>query len=288
MPANRLAPKKCPAKSPTTKRTKRTITASLPKTPTEPPTGTTKRSRRNPRSSRTSPARSHPDVTPTSATLEAMVNPNRWLTVYAFEYGPTETYGESTEISHRSARTRPSIPSATRSAASCPAPVPLPGGRDQLHGHHLRARRGVHHAGCPADRLRVVLRHRRRPAPTSAQRQPERVSPTTVKFEYGITGAYGQATTPVSIGSEGAEHQVGADLSGLAPGDHYHFRAVRSNELGTTTGTDQTFTTQAATPPPPPTEPEVKKCKRGFVKRHGRCVKRRHRKHHRGTGNGRG
>src|SRR4029077_2549039 len=40
------------------------------------------------------------NLTPTSATLEAMVNPNRWLTVYAFEYGTTEAYGESTEISH--------------------------------------------------------------------------------------------------------------------------------------------------------------------------------------------
>ena len=39
------------------------------------------------------------NVTPTGATLEAEINPNRWQTVYAFEYGTTEAYGESTEIS---------------------------------------------------------------------------------------------------------------------------------------------------------------------------------------------
>jgi hypothetical protein len=70
----------------------------------------------------------------------------------------------------------------------------------------------------------------------------------------------------------------------LAQGTTYHFRVVASNEFGTTTGPDQSFTTQSATPPPPPPPPTEVKCRKGFVKRHGRCVKKHHRKHRHGTG----
>ena len=83
-------------------------------------------------------------------------------------------------------------------------------------------------------------------------------------------------------------------LSGLAPGTTYHFRVVATNGIGTTNGADQTFTTSPASAggngsgPPP----AAQKCKAGFVRRHGKCVrkthhaKRRHHRHLRGRRNG--
>jgi hypothetical protein len=228
------------------------------------------------------------NVVPTGATLEAMVNPNRWLTVYAFEYGLTATYGETTEISPPIGADKSFHPVSSQISGLAPGTL-----------YHFRAvainftgtTYGPDQALTTPDVPRIDLSSSSGIGQTvshlNAAVSPNG-SPTTVKFEYGITGAYGQATSPVSIGSEGAEHQVGADLSGLTQGTVYHFRAVASNEFGTTTGPDRSFTTQSATTPPPPPPPAELKCKKGFVKRHGRCVKRHHRKHHRGTGNGRG
>ena len=68
---------------------------------------------------------------------------------------------------------------------------------------------------------------------------------TTVTFEYGLTAAYGSSTAPLEIGSGSAPVYAGADLSGLAPGTLYHYRAVTVSALGTFYGPDQTFITQA-------------------------------------------
>jgi hypothetical protein len=75
-------------------------------------------------------------------------------------------------------------------------------------------------------------------------------SPTTYRYEYGETEAYGQATTPVALSEEGglfAAEAAPGDLTGLQPNTLYHFRTVAENEAGETTfGPDTTFTT----PPP--------------------------------------
>ena len=71
---------------------------------------------------------------------------------------------------------------------------------------------------------------------------------TSYRFEYGPTSAYG-SSTPFPEGSvgEGLEsHAVWAAASSLAAGATYHYRVVASNELGTTYGPDQTFTTLTA------------------------------------------
>ncbi len=72
--------------------------------------------------------------------------------------------------------------------------------------------------------------------------------PANYRFEYGPTSAYG-SSTPFPEGSvgEGLEsHAVWASASGLAAGATYHYRVVATNELGTTYGPDQTFTTLTA------------------------------------------
>jgi hypothetical protein len=72
--------------------------------------------------------------------------------------------------------------------------------------------------------------------------------PTSYRFEYGTSSEYGQST-PFPEGSAGegiASHTVWAAASGLAPGTTYHYRVAATNELGTSYGPDQTFTTLTA------------------------------------------
>jgi hypothetical protein len=71
---------------------------------------------------------------------------------------------------------------------------------------------------------------------------------TTYRFDYGITNAYGQSA-PMPDGSVGeglSPRAVWAAANGLEPGTSYHYRVVATNELGTTYGPDQTFTTATA------------------------------------------
>lgn len=66
---------------------------------------------------------------------------------------------------------------------------------------------------------------------------------TVYKFEYGPTTAYGQSTpaSPKSL-SEVAHHtSVSETVSGLVPGQTYHYRLVTINGNGITYGADQVF-----------------------------------------------
>jgi len=81
---------------------------------------------------------------------------------------------------------------------------------------------------------------------------------TTVIFKYGLTTAYGStiAGTPSPLTGNTAQ-AVSANLTGLLPGNTYHFAASGTNSNGSTDGNDMTFvtppilpvvTTTAATP----------------------------------------
>ena len=105
-------------------------------------------------------------------------------------------------------------------------------------------------------------------------------SPTAVRFEYGTGDSYGSTTGPVDAGSSLDRTTVGTELSGLQPGTTYHFRALVANGIGSAGGPDQTFTTGPGPAQPIAARKGKAKCKRGFVKRKGKCVKK-HRKHKR-------
>ena len=66
---------------------------------------------------------------------------------------------------------------------------------------------------------------------------------TVYRFQYGVTKSYGSSTIIKPVGSDGTDHVVTADISGLAAGTTYHYRVVAINYVGTTQGPDQTFTT---------------------------------------------
>ncbi len=66
----------------------------------------------------------------------------------------------------------------------------------------------------------------------------------SISFEYGLNTLYGRsvATEPNLVsGSENTA--VYATLTNLLPGTIYHYRVVAVNSIGTTNGTDETFTT---------------------------------------------
>ena len=85
---------------------------------------------------------------------------------------------------------------------------------------------------------------------------------TTAFFQYGIdlsdrgpaasTTLYDQSTPVQTVGADSTIHTVSASLTGLVPGALYHIRMVATNSVGTTFGTDVTFTTPHAPAPPPP------------------------------------
>ena len=109
-------------------------------------------------------------------------------------------------------------------------------------------------------------------------------SPTEVRFEYGTGDSYGSTTTPVDAGSGLDRTTVGTELSGLRPGTTYHFRTLVANGVGGASGPDQTFTTAPGPAQPIAARKGKAKCKRGFVKRKGKCMKKHRKKKRAGHG----
>jgi sugar lactone lactonase YvrE len=67
---------------------------------------------------------------------------------------------------------------------------------------------------------------------------------TTYQFEYGPTASYGSVVpaSPKAIGSASDDVAVSEAVEGFEEGATYHYRVVAKNELGTTQGSDITFT----------------------------------------------
>jgi uncharacterized delta-60 repeat protein len=69
-------------------------------------------------------------------------------------------------------------------------------------------------------------------------------APTIAQFEYGTTTNYGSVANIVLSPTNGASAQnVITAISGLTPGTNYNFRAIASNSVGLTFGSNQTFST---------------------------------------------
>ena len=107
------------------------------------------------------------------------------------------------------------------------------------------------------------------------------LSPTTYHFEYGTTGAYEERTAEgPTIGATLRNQTGSAVLDHLQPGTTYHYRLVATNGVGPSTSTGGTFTTAAQVAVPSFPVEQNRKCPRGKVRRHGRCVSNRHKHRH--------
>lgn len=70
---------------------------------------------------------------------------------------------------------------------------------------------------------------------------------TQVGFQYGLTATYGNSTSSQSVGSGTTDVSVNTNLSGLLPGQTYHYRVTASSTCGNVLGSDRTFTTTTLT-----------------------------------------
>ncbi len=217
-------------------------------------------------------------VTPTSATLSAEINPNQSPTVYRFQYGTDTTYGSQTPSST-------SIGEDNVDHSVGAEVTELAPGRT-YHYRVLATNLNGSTAGpdetfSTPDRPAVAAASASDITPTgatlSARIRPG-FMPTTYHFEYGRTAAFGVSTSESpSIGADDSIHTASTAISGLLPGTTYHFRIVASNAIGIADSAEQEFTTASEPQPAPAKEPAA--CRTGFVKRHGKCVKKKHHKH---------
>jgi DNA-binding beta-propeller fold protein YncE len=224
-------------------------------------------------------------VTPGSATLSAQINPNLTPTVYRFQYGTDTTYGLQTPPSETIGEDDQDHSVSTEITGLIPGKT-----------YHYRVLAiNVNGPSAGPDEIFNTPDH-----PTVAEPSASEVSatgatlsskvkagfsPTTYTFEYGATRAYGSSTGG-QAGSDNTLRLQDSRVTGLAPGVTYHFRVLAVNAIGSAASADQTFTTAGVEEKP---KTPTTACKKGFVRRHGKCVKKRHhRKHHhkRGTRHG--
>ena len=219
------------------------------------------------------------NVTATTARLSAEIDPSRWSTTYLFEWGPTTSYGSSTELGNV-------IPGLGNEAQPVSAEI---SGLTPGTVYHYRAV-AINLTGT-TDGPDMTFATQGPPTVVSGSASAVGVSTAhlgalvssnasagSVHFEYGTSTSYGGATTPTPLGADVLAHETGADLAGLTPGTTYHVRVVAENAVGATSGSDFTFTTLTAPATQPKKQPP--KCAKGKVKRKGKCVKKAAKKKH--------
>jgi hypothetical protein len=218
-------------------------------------------------------------IQPTSATVAASINPGSIPTTYRIQYGISSRYNNTTPD-------RALVPGSVDQ----PISVPLGGlARGTVYHYRVVATNSSGVTESPDQTFTTpsipVIESSEAAAGTNTARLTVSVvanaRPTEVRFEYGAGASYGSVTAPIQAGSSLLAQAVSVDLGGLQPGTTYYFRGLAGNEIGTATGPDQTFTTQLAPASIPAPlarpKPKPKSCKRAFVKRKGKCV-RKHKK----------
>jgi hypothetical protein len=228
-------------------------------------------------------------VTASAAHLTASINPDNAATVYRFQYGPDTSYGKQTRVSESIGEDEsPHAVSAELSDLDPGTTYHFRVMATNFGGTALGPDMTFTTQGPPSIGDVSISAIGATSATVEAIVNPE-LSPTTVHFEFGESTAYGGSTPEsASLGSDRSGHPISQLIGGLAPGTTYHVRAVATNPIGVSQTLDRTFATAAppsAIPPPPAT-----RCRKGFVKRRGLCVRRPRkpgRRHgHRRTGHG--
>jgi hypothetical protein len=192
------------------------------------------------------PAVTHPaaaNVTSTSVTLSAAVNPNTEPTTYVFQYGTNTSYGHQTA-------------SASVGGGSVAVAVSQSlGGLAPGTTYHCRIV-AVNATGTTASGDLSFTTVKAPPTATTGAAtlvmsgsalvtgtvNPQGLA-TTYEFQYGPTTSYGHQTAAGAVGSGSANVGAHVMLTNLAGATPYHYRLVAVNPDGTTAGADRTLIT---------------------------------------------
>jgi hypothetical protein len=192
------------------------------------------------------------EVKATSVKVEGIVNPSgEPVTNCQFEYGQTTAYDQSVPCSP--------APGGGLSPVNVSAQIT---GLEPNTTYHYRVvatnanatRHGADktlttEAIAPVIGEASLVSRARTEATLAAVLNPEN-SETTYEFVFGETSNYGEHTYSVNAGSGlGEEHVEAIGLTGLTPSTTYHYALRATNQAGTVTGPDGTFTTAPASPP---------------------------------------
>jgi hypothetical protein len=212
-------------------------------------------------------------VSDSTAHLTAQVNPNSGDTFYLFEHGATPAYGR------QSALAGPIGPDGEFQSVDLDLDGLTPGTT-----YHYRVV-AINFGGVtygpdstfrtqdrPTILFSSVLGKTQTTATLESSVSPG-LSETMVRFIYGDDTDYGQSTESLPIGAGGVPVTSRVEIGGLSAETTYHFKVVATNLFGTVEGQDQIVSTLAVAQTPRATP---SRCKRGFIRRRGRCVRKRH------------
>jgi sugar lactone lactonase YvrE/phosphodiesterase/alkaline phosphatase D-like protein len=189
-------------------------------------------------------------ITQTTATLNAMVNPNgSEVTSCKLEYGTTSSYGQSASCS-------PS-PGSGESPVAVSAQITGLTGNTTYHFRISATNAGGTGVGsdetfktlpnAPTVVTKAASAILQTAATLNATVNPNGVTVSKCEFEYGTTTSYGKtATCTPSPGSGTSPVAVSARVTGLTANTTYHFRISATNSQGTGKGSDETLKTLQA------------------------------------------
>jgi hypothetical protein len=192
-------------------------------------------------------------ITTNGATLNGTVNPMGSTVTASFQYGPTTTYGNTTQLFNLGAGTQSvSVGNGTIGGLACNTLYHFRVSASSSLGSANGADASFTTAKCAAGP--TVVTGTATAIGTATATLSGTVNPngtsSTASFEYGSTTAYGSTTSAVSVGSGTAAVAIGGGaVSGLSCDTVYHFHAVAVSNGVKTSGNDASFATAACAPP---------------------------------------
>jgi hypothetical protein len=184
-------------------------------------------------------------VGPTSALLNASVNPNGQATSVYFQFGTSTGYGTNTTAKSVGAGTKAVGTSSALTGLSPGATYDFRIVASNASGTSFGANQTFATPAPPAVGTQAATSVAVTSATLVGAVDPGGLS-TSWSFEYGTTTGYGTRTAVQNIGSGTTPMTVSVPITGLAAGTTYHYRLDATSAAGTTYGSDLTFTT----PPP--------------------------------------
>ena len=181
-------------------------------------------------------------ISTTSATLNGSVNPGGLTSAYWFQYGLTTSYGSSTTTRGLTAGTSATSVSEPISGLTANTTynyrLVAQNNAGTTYGSNLTFKTSGTPPSATTNSASSITT---RSAQLNGSVNPNGIS-TTYYFQYGTTTSYGTNTSSTSAGSGTSSVSVNATIDYLTAGTTYHYRLVATNSVGTTYGSDVSFT----------------------------------------------